>query len=214
MLRRVGVVGGLLLYLLLTLVGASALPHAPHKPPVTAVDARTGKQLPPNPLVQHGSQVVLTVPGFAPRTQVVVALVGARHLGTVRAGRRGVVRYPFTVPRRLRHGHHILIFSGPAPASVYRRRPPKTVHPLPRWDPQTIMVAVPYDPPWSFRTGPPPRTRPPGDPEHRTQGGAAGPPAETGIDLLLLAVVGPVAIILGAFVFAAGRRRRRGQVRT
>lgn len=202
--RRIGVVCGLLICALLTLAAASALAVARHEPPVTAVDARTGRKLPPDPLLRPGSRVVLTVPGFAPRTKVVVALVGVRHLGTVRASRRGVVVHPYTVPGSLRAGRHRLIFSGPAPPA-----PDPSGRPPLRRAAAPFVVIVPYDPSWPFRTGQPhtggAHNHRPGP--HGTAGGAVGPPAQTGIDLLPLLVIGAVAIVAGGAALAAGRRR-------
>lgn len=204
--RRIGVVGAVLSCVLLTLTSASARAYRPHQPPVSAVDARTGKQLPPNPLLHHGSRVILTVPGFAPRTKVVVALVGVRHIGTMRASRRGFVVYRYTVPNWLRPGHHTLIFSGPAPPT--KHRPAKPVRSRPRKDRQSFVVTVPYDPPWPFRTGA--QQRDPGGPagHHGTSGGSVGPPSATGMNLLPLLVIGSAAIVLGGIALATGRRRR------
>jgi hypothetical protein len=205
--RRIGVVGGVLICVLLSVSAASAHSFAPRKPAVTAVDARTGKHLPANPVLHHGDRVILIAPGFAGRTRVVVALVGVRHLATVRSDGRGVVRYAFTVASRLHRGRHTFIFSGPAPPT--HTRPGQPSPSRPRRDRQTLMVTVPYDPPWPFRLGGGSGTAGQGghrgDQHHPT----GGPPAGTGTDLLPLVVIGSAALVLGIAALRASRRRIR-----
>ena len=209
--RRIGIVGGVMTCVLLTLTSASAHTYRPHRPAVTAVDARTGEQLPANPLLQPGSRVILTVPGFASRTHVVVALVGVRQLGSLRADRRGAVVYLYTVPGRLGRGQHTLIFSGPAPPAGSPASHPTRSRPRRARAP--FVVTVPYDPNWPFRTGRPAQHGTGGEHQHRpgdqhgTQGSSAGPPSATGINLVPLLIIGPAAIILGGLVLAAGRCR-------
>ena len=205
--RRIGIGGVVLICVLLTLTSASARAYRPHSPAITAVDARTGEQLPDNPMLHTGSRVILTAPGFASRTHVLVALVGVRQLATVRADRRGVVGYVYTVPDWLGRGQHALIFSGPAPPAGQPSRNPTRSRPTRARAP--FVVTVPYDPHWPFRTGRTSHHGTSGEHHHRPgeqKGGSAGPPSATGIDLLPLLIIGPAAIILGGLVLAAGRR--------
>jgi hypothetical protein len=201
--RRIGVIGAVLSCALLTLVSASAHANVPQPPTITAVDARTGHQLPANPMLHPGDRVILTVRGFAYRAVVVVALVGVRHLSTLRADDGGVAVYTFTVPSWMQRGQHTLIFSGPAPPA--KPQPFQLGGSRPRHDLQAFQVTVPFDPPWPFRLGAGSGT----GGVHQGPGGGGGPPSETGTNLAPLLAIGSAALIIGVLVLVVGRRRRR-----
>jgi hypothetical protein len=201
-----------------TLAAASAVgrPKQPI-PTFTAIDARTGHVLPQDPLLRRAQRVIVTVCGFAPHTPVRVALVRVRFYGAVRADRRGYVVFRFTVPRTLRNGRQVLIFSGLPRAA---QRPAPRRHPASRTrDPQVVAVTVPFDPPWPFRLGgappphppstAPPSTAPPttAPPSHAT-GGEHGGTSFTGADVAGLVFVAVLLLAVGVALSYARRRRR------
>lgn len=192
------------------LVAGSALARSGHRPaPITAVDPKLGHRLPADPALRRGERVILTAPGFARRANVVVALVGHRHLATIAASRKGVAVYVFALPHWLGRGRYELIFSGP-PRSYQRGRSSRG-RPVPRRDPAVLQVRVPYDPTWRFRVvvGRIPRSHgvarvpaPRGETSEQD-------PAQTGADVVVLLVLGAALLLTGVLLVITGRMRRR-----
>lgn len=216
--RRIGVVGGLLICALMTLVGASARAHVP--PQVSAVDAR-GRALPVNPAMQIGEEAIVTARGFAPRARVTVAIAKIRTLAKLRARVTGELTYSFVVPRSIGPGRHALLFVGVHPNSG--NGPAVHASPSrPRKARTPIVARVPLVVRWPFRVvgrhGPvgaqpsPGHSAVGGTAAHHpagTAGGAGHTPASTGIDLRPLLVVGGAAVVLGGAALVVGRGRRR-----
>lgn len=198
--RRTVVLAGLAICVLVTLVASSALAVATHSSgPVSAVEARTGSRLPDDPNLRRAERVVVMATGFAPRASVAVALVGVATLATVVADDSGAAVYAFAVPRSLPRGAQSLVFSGAAAGDTSRARR------------GNAHVSVPLSERWPFRVGAP------SPPSHGVSGvrgsrpagnNGHGPTSATGVDVLLTAVAGLVALLLGLGVLRTVGRRR------
>lgn len=170
----------------------------------TAIDARSGKALPHDPVLHRGQRVIVTVRGFASHASVRVALVRVHFYGTVRADRHGHVGFPFAVPRTLRSGRHVLIFSG-LPAAL-ERASPKPQHGTETRDPQVFVVTVPFDPPWPFRLG---AATPHPPPSHGTggqHGSHGGGTSFTGVDIAALVLAALLVLAVGVAASCVARR--------
>jgi hypothetical protein len=191
-------------------LAASALARSSHRDATfTAVETGTGRVLPHDPLLHGGETVVITVRGFAPHAGVTIGLVGVRLFGVVSADRFGHVGYRYTVPRSMRDGRHVLIFSG-LPASLVKPKPHKRKSTRAR-DNQAFDVVVPFDPPWPFRLGgaPPPSTSPPSTHRGHGTGGQHDGTSFTGVEILGLVAAALLALVAGAAILQFARRRRR-----
>ena len=178
--------------LLGTLAGSALARPSGTPAAVTAVEAKNGHRLPGNPVLHRGEEVIVTAAGFAPGADVTVGLVGVQLFGTTPANGDGAAVYQFTVPRSIVPGQHALVFSGAARSTQGAQRG------------GNVVVQVPLTEKWPFRT--------PG--RHGTEGTHAGRehgtnPSGTGTNVLLPLLLGLAAVLLGALVTAAGRRRRR-----
>ena len=163
----------------------------------------SGQELPVDPVLLRGHQIVVRADGFAARATVAVRLAGTTRTSYAVADPNGVLTVRYTIEPTLPNGAYVLTLVG-APGAPTSGTPQERDAP-PTRDDQPFVFLVPRVWLFHFRVASSTGTG------HPSGGHGGGGVAYTGVDVAALLALAVVVIAIGVLILRTARRPETGE---